>query len=261
MNLNIAGKNALVCASSGGIGKGIAIELLKEGVNVSILGRNKEKLEQTKKELSKLGNVIATICDLANENDIQNVYNRTISEFGNIDILINNQGGPAPGNFEDITDEQTNEALKVNLMSVFTLTKLCLPNMKNKKWGRIINILSVSAKESLPNMFLSNTLRPAVLGFSKSIATNYAGLGITVNNLLPSAVLSDRTNFFVNKKAKDEGISYEESLKKISSGLPIKRIATPEEFAQSAVFLASENASYLNGISICVDGGSTKGII
>ena len=261
MNLNLAGKNALVCASSGGIGKGIAIELLKEGVNVSILGRNEQKLEQTKKELSKLGNVIATVCNLARKDDIQNVFERTISEFGNIDILVNNQGGPAPGNFEDITEEQISEALKINLMSILTLTRLCLPSMKNKKWGRIINILSASAKESLPNMLLSNTVRPAVLGFSKSIAINYAGLGITVNNLLPSAVLSDRTNFFINKKAKDEGISYDESLKQISARLPIKRIATPEEFAQSAVFLASENASYLNGVSICIDGGSSKGII
>ena len=143
----------------------------------------------TKKELSKLGNVIATECDLAKRNDIQNVYDRTVSEFGNIDILINNQGGPAPGNFEDITEEQTNDSLNINLMSVLTLTKLCLPKMKNNKWGRIINILSSSAKESLPNMFLSNTVRPAVLGFSKSIAINYASFGITVNNLLPSAVL------------------------------------------------------------------------
>ena len=261
MNLNLTGKNALVCASSSGIGKGIAIELLKEGVNVSILGRNEEKLEQTKKELSKLGVVIATVCDLAKKNNIQNVFDRTITEFGNIDILVNNQGGPSPGNFEDITDDQISDALKINLMSILTLTKLCLPSMKNKKWGRIINILSVSAKESLPNMFLSNTVRPAVLGFSKSIATNYASLGITVNNLLPSAVLSDRTKFFVNKKANDEGISYDESLKQISAGLPIKRIATTEEFAQSVVFLASENASYINGVSICVDGGSTKGII
>jgi 3-oxoacyl-[acyl-carrier protein] reductase len=261
MNLKLTGKNALVCASSSGIGKGIANGLLKEGVNVSILGRNEEKLEQTKKELSKLGVVIATVCDLAKKDNIQNVFNRTITEFGNIDILVNNQGGPAPGNFEDITDEQTSDALKINLMSILTLTKLCLPSMKNKKWGRIINILSVSAKESLPNMFLSNTVRPAVLGFSKSIATNYASLGITVNNLLPSAVLSDRTNFFVNKKANDEGISYDESLKQISARLPIKRIATTEEFAQSVVFLASENASYINGVSICVDGGSTKGII
>lgn len=133
--------------------------------------------------------------------------------------------------------------------------------MKEKKWGRIINILSVSAKEPIPNMYLSNMIRPAVIGFAKSIALDYAALGITVNNLLPAAVLSDRTSFFVQKSADEKGISFDEALKNAGAGLPTKYIATPEEFSQLAIFLASENSSYINGTSICVDGGLSKGLL
>lgn len=263
MDLNLTGKNALICASSGGIGKGIAKGLAIEGANISILGRDEEKLAAAEKELSAVakGKVIATQCDLSKEEDIKRVFEKTNNEFGSIDILINNQGGPIPGIFENISIEDTKKALELNLLSNFIITKLCLPGMKEKKWGRIINILSVSAKEPIPNMYLSNMIRPAVIGFAKSIALDYAALGITVNNLLPAAVLSDRTSFFVQKSADEKGISFDEALKNEGAGLPTKYIATPEEFSQLAIFLASENSSYINGTSICVDGGLSKGLL
>lgn len=262
MELNLSGKVALVCASSKGIGKGIAVALAKEGVNVSILGRNEESLRKTEVEIKELGKgkVCASICDLNNEKEIERAFQKTIDEFGTVHILINNQGGPAPGNFEKISMEDTENAINLSLLSVLRMNKLCIPEMTKNGYGRILNILSIHAKEPAPNMLLSSMVRPAVVALGKCMAHDYADQGITVNSLLPSAVLSDRTDFFVNKKASDESISYDEALAKISEGLPSKKIATPEEFAQMAVFLSSPNASYINGTTICVDAGLTKGL-
>ena len=185
---------------------------------------------------------------------------KTVKEFGSINILINNQGGPPPGNFEDTTMEVTEVAIQLHLLSVLHATKLCLPYMLERSWGRIVNILSISAKEPLPNMFLSNTIRPAILGFAKSISQNYADKGITVNSILPSAVLSERTDFFINKTVEDKGISYEEALHQISQNLPPKRIASTEELSKSAVFLCSSYAAYINGVALTIDGGMTKSL-
>lgn len=264
MELSLKGKNAIVCASSAGIGKAIAKGLLKEGANVTILGRDQERLDSAMNELNSVegkGQLIAHSCDLGKIEDIKKVYEVTKEKFGSIDILVNNQGGPKPGGFDDLNIQDIREALEINLYSALELTKLCLPDMQANKWGRIINILSISAKESLPNMFLSNMIRPAIVGFAKTVATENAANGITVNNLLPSAVLSDRTNFFIQKAADEAGIAFEEQLEKVAQTLPPKKIATPEEFSQMALFLASENASYVNGTSICIDGGLSKGII
>lgn len=186
MDLKLKNKNALVCASSEGIGKGIALGLAKEGANISILGRREDILQKTKKDIEdQFGvKVVATVCDLGKIADRDLVVEKTRTELGGIDILINNQGGPTPGVFEQINREQTEVAIETNLYSILQLSKACLEDMKIKKWGRIVNILSMSAKEPIPGMFLSNVIRPAVLGFAKSIAHDYAALGITVNSLL-----------------------------------------------------------------------------
>ncbi len=262
MELGLKGKNALVCASSGGIGKAIAFALAKEGANVSILGRDAGRLAKAERELKSAvtGKVLATVCDLAKQNDVDNVFYETLKEFGTIDILINNHGGPKPGSFDKISHADTLEAMDICLYSVLNLSSKCLVEMKKNKWGRIVNILSLSAKEPIPNMFLSNLIRPALLGFTKTVALENAAEGITVNSLLPAAVLSDRTSYFVDKGAQEKGISFDEELENISAGLPAKYIATAEEFAQTAVYLCSENASYVNGTAICVDGGISKAL-
>ena len=262
MNLNLKNKNALVCASSAGIGKAIAKGLATEGANITILGRDSKKLNTALEEIKSVatGKVLALQCDLGKSSDIEKAYKEATEKMGQIDILINNQGGPTPGKFDDISLEQTRQALEVNLFANLMMTKLCLPHMKKNNWGRIINILSVSAKEPIPGLYLSNLIRPAILGFAKSVATDYAAFGVTVNNLLPSAVLSDRTSFFINKNAQDQGRPFEEALKKAGENLPIKYIATADEFAQLALFLASEKSSYITGTSINVDGGSSKGL-
>ena len=263
MDLGISGKNAIIGASSGGIGKGIALELAKEGVNVSILGRDKDKLFKTRDEILEIakGKVIATVCDLSISEDIENVYKKTIEEFGGVDILINNHGGPKPGSFIDTSKEDTLQAFNLCFHSTTLMTKLCLPNMIENKWGRIINVLSLSAREPIKGMYLSNVIRPALTGFAKTIAIENADKGITVNNVLPSAVLSDRTSYFVNLAAENNGTSFNDELKKIEESLPNKYIATPEEFAQSVIYLCSKNAGYVNGVSLQIDGGISKGLL
>lgn len=262
MELGLKNKVALISASSKGIGKGVALALAKEGVNVSILGRSAENLETAIQEIKEGSNVeaIATVCDINNSNNIEQVYRLTLEKLGRIDILINNQGGPKPGNFEDISLDEIRDAISACLMPNFAFTKLCLPDMVKNNWGRIVNILSISAKEPLPGMFLSNMIRPAVLGFTKSLSTTYADKGITMNSVLPSAVLTERTGFFVKKKASENRISYNQALLEIAKNLPPKYIASVNEFATNVVYLCSENASYINGTAIPVDGGLSKGL-
>ena len=180
--------------------------------------------------------------------------------MGLIDILINNQGGPAAGSIEQLTDKEIDSAIITNLPSVIHITKLCLPAMKQRSFGRIINILSISAKEALPGMLLSNIVRPALLGFSKTIAREYAPFGITVNSLLPSAVLTDRATSLMQKQATEQGVDFDAVLRNAIKSLPIGRMASPEEFAQLAVFLSSPKASYITGTAIAVDGGASHSI-
>lgn len=263
MNLGITGKFAIIGASSDGIGKGIAMELAKEGVNVAIMGRNSDKLEIARKEILSVSKakVMAKTCNLMSSKDIESFYASVINEFGGVDILVNNHGGPKPGLFMDISVEDTNEAMDLCFHSTIHLTKLCLPGMIEKGWGRIVNILSLSAREPIKGMYLSNIIRPALIGFAKTLSIEYADKGITINNVLPSAVLSNRTSHFINLAAERNNSTFGEELRKVEEGLPNKHIATPEEFAQTVVFLCSKKSSYVNGTSIAVDGGISKGLL
>lgn len=256
-------KNALVFGASAGIGKAIAIELYKAGHNVCIASRSEEKLKIAVSEISALqssGKIIYTTCDVAKKDQINSTVDFFKKNYGTVDILINNQGGPIPGGFNAIDEEQLQEALNTNLMSFFRATKLCIEEMKLQRWGRIVNVLSISAKEPLPNMLLSNMIRPAILGMSKTIAQEYAQFGVTINSVLPSAVLTDRTFTLLSAKAKSEGRDYNDVLKDATATLPSKYMSSPEEFAQIVGFLCSQGSSYINGAAIPVDGASSKSL-
>jgi 3-oxoacyl-[acyl-carrier protein] reductase len=259
MDLLLNGKVALVCASGAGIGKSIATSLAEEGVHVSIFSRTQNAIEATAKEISAIakGKVIYNTCNLARPDEISRVYKDTVTQLGPIDILINNQGGPAPGNLDDVSEDQIEDAITTNIRSVFQLTKLCLPSMKKRKFGRIVNILSISAKEPLPGMLLSNTVRPAILGFAKTLATEYAPFGVTINSLLPSAVLTQRALSLIQKQAREKEIDIDVALSNAAASLPIGRLASPEEIAQLAVFLCSPQASYISGTAIPIDAGAS----
>lgn len=262
MDLSLKNKNALVLGGSAGIGKAIAKGLYFQGANVMIASRSTEKLDLATREIGNGDNtrIRSKVCDVSSPEDLKELFDEFKRSYGTVDILINNQGGPVPGSFEKIDESKLLEALNTNLLSFYRSIKLCIDDMKLRKWGRIINILSVSAKEPIPNMLLSNMIRPAVLGMSKTIAQEYAAFGITCNSVLPNAVLTERTRFFIEERVKNEGVSFEQALKDIAINLPIKYIATPEEFAQAVLFLCSVQATYVNGIALPIDGGASKGL-
>lgn len=262
MELKLDGKLALVCASSAGIGKAIAKGLYAEGADVVILGRDKQKLENAEKEIraSGTGKLLAVTCDLRDPKSVDSMLTE-VAKLGSPQILVHNQGGPAPGSIENLGEEQIRSAVETNIYSVMRITKALIPGMKASGWGRIVHVLSVSAKESLPNMLLSNMVRPAVVGFSKTIAQEYAPFGITSNCVLPAAVLTQRSLDFMGQRAAKENKTLDQIRMESAKSIPIGRQASPEEFAQTALFLCSEPAAYVTGTAIAVDGGFTRSIL
>lgn len=256
-------KNVLVFGSSAGIGKSIAVEFLKEGANVCIASRNSEKLKRTHSELQSMfpkSTVISSRCDISIEDEVNETIAYFHNKLGEVDILVNNQAGPKPGGFEGISDEDLLFAFNQNLLSFYRTCKLCVPDMKKNSWGRIINILSISAKESIPNMMISNILRPGLLGFSKTLAQELASSGVTVNSILPNAVMTDRSKDFINLKATEENLTFDQAHLSISGTLPIKRLANPDEVARACIFLCSNGASYISGVALPIDAASSKSI-
>ena len=263
----LKGKHALISAGTAGIGLAIVQELMNSGVNVSFFGRDAarlssavESLEIIKNDFEGNVNYFGQSVDLANHAEVELFYKRAIEKFGPVNILVNNHGGPAPGKLLDVSESSFQSAFELVLNASFKLSRLVVPDMKVAKWGRIMNVLSLSAKESLPNMTLSNIFRPAAIGLSKSMALELVGDGITVNSLLPSAALTDRTMFFVNQRVEKESKSAEEIIKEIEKTLPIGRFALPSEFGKMAVYLCSDAGAYITGNVISFDGGLSKTI-
>lgn len=261
MDLELAGRTALVAAGSAGIGKAIAKGLAAEGAHVCIVARTQRTLEAAAAEIDPVrSQAIYAVGDLGDAGDVDRAAAYARDRLGPIDILVNNQGGPPPGTFDDATPEQIRATLAVNLASVLQLTRICLPSMRERRWGRILNVLSITAKEPAPGLFLSDLVRPAVLGFSKTVARENAAFGITVNCILPASVLTRRAHDLLEREAQRKGTSLESEMTEAARRLPIGRIATPEEFAQVAVFLCSSRASYVTGTAIPVDGGATHAL-
>lgn len=262
MDLGIKGKTALVTASSKGIGKAVAEAFASEGCNLAICSRTKESLIDTSKEIRSKYQLepFWGVCDLNNLKDIENFHNAVIKQFGKVDILVNNCGGPVPGFFKDLSEEDWNNAFAQVLMSVVRLSHLVLPEMINQEWGRIINITSVAVKQPVHNLMLSNSLRAGVTGFAKSLSNEVASKNITVNNVAPGYTLTNRLYELAVNRAKITGKSHEEILADMAKDIPMNRLGGPEEIASLIVFLASSKASYLTGTTIQVDGGSTKAI-
>ncbi len=263
MNLGIEGKVALVCGGSKGMGFAIAKELHEEGATVAILSRDKKNLDNALKEISSIesDNLMAVLCDLSKIDTIAEAVDAVVKKFGQIDILINNAGGPKPGSFSDVSLEDYDMALNQNLKSVIYLTHYIAPKMKENKWGRIINITSQVVKEPAPTMILSNTARAGVVAFAKSISHDLAPFNITVNTLCPGPIRTERMKDLIRLKSEKDQTSPEAIEKDIENRIPMKRIGIPEEFASIAVFLSSQKASYITGTTICVDGGINRGLL
>ena len=260
MDLQLKGKTAIVTASSLGIGRATAELLLKEGCSIAICSRSKENLINTAKEIKESLNIepLWVLCDLNKPADLENLYNVVKSHYGPVDILVNNCGGPPPGFFENLNDDSWNIGYEQVLMSAVRLTRLVLPDMKDRKWGRIINITSISVKQPVDNLILSNAFRNAVTAFSKTLSNQVGKYNITINNVAPGYTLTSRLYELAVVRGKAMGESHEHVLATMANDVPMKRLARPDEVAAMILFLASEQAAYCTGLTIPVDGGITR---
>ncbi|MBN1375567.1 MAG: SDR family oxidoreductase [Dehalococcoidia bacterium] len=263
MNLGIAGKTALVSAASRGIGKAIAVGMAKEGANLVICARNEDGLRKTAKEIesSYAVKILPIIADLTKGSEVKSLIQETVDHFGWIDILVTNAGGPPSGPSLNFSDQDWEHAMILNLLSTVRLCREVIPIMQRQGWGRIINMVSVAAKQPLENMILSNSIRAAVLGLAKTLSQEVAKENILINSICPGWILTDRLVSIVKTRAESKEKSYEDELASITAGIPIQRCGTPEEVANLAIFLASERASYITGTTIQIDGGLIKGLL
>ena len=263
MNLGLSGKVAFVAAASKGLGRAVAEELAAEGAELAICARGSDALGETGTAISQRTGreVLMHAGDVASASAVDEMVRATIARFGRIDILVTNAGGPPSGPFESLTPEMWQAAVDLTLMSVVNLTRAVVPGMKERGFGRIINITSIAVKQPVSGLMLSNSLRSAVTGFARTLANEVAPLGITVNNILPGYTRTDRVEQLSQATAKREGISREAALARWEAEIPMGRLGEVGEFAGLAAFLASERASYITGQSIAVDGGWIRGLL
>jgi len=258
MNMDLSGKTALVCGSTQGIGKAAATELALLGATIILMARDEYKLKKVCTELPKNHgqNHQYLIADFAHPHDVQIVINEFASK-NTINILVNNTGGPPPGKAIDSDVEAFRIAFNSHLICNQILVQALVPAMKNFGYGRIINVISTSVKQPLPNLGVSNTIRGAVANWSKTLSGELGPYGITVNNVLPGATETGRLATIIQNKAGKTGVSAEEVKFEMESEVPLRRLAKPEEIGSAIAFLASPAASYINGINLPVDGGRT----
>jgi 3-oxoacyl-[acyl-carrier protein] reductase len=257
MDLKLNNKVAVVLAASKGLGEAIATALSAEGAKVIIGSRDETELNKTAAEIKVLtGNeVIAIPVDVSKADQIAAFIEKAAGAFGRIDILLNNAGGPPFDKFENFDDEQWQKAFDLNLLSVARLSRLVLPHMQKTGSGRIINIISASVKAVLGSSVLSTSMRMGVVGMAKLMADEFGPYNITVNNVAPGLILTDRI-----KHTLPQGADVETALKERTKNVPLGRIGKPEELAALVAFLASEQAAYINGTTIQVDGGASRSI-
>lgn len=258
MNLQLQNKNALVCGSTQGIGKATALLLAEEGANVTLLARNEDKLKSVLQDLpNKNQKHNYLVADFSKPNELKEVLETSHLQFH---ILVNNTGGPAGGPIFNATIGEFEKAFTQHLKCNHILVQNLVPFMKTECYGRIINVISTSVKQPLDGLGVSNTIRGAVASWSKTMANELGEFGITVNNVLPGATSTERLQEILKNKAAKTGLTIEKVAENMKNASPAKRFAKPEEIANAIVFLASEKASYINGINVPVDGGRTKSL-
>lgn len=258
MQINLDNKTALVCGSSQGIGLAIAKELANAGANIILLARNSEKLESIVKILSSNSTQKHAFytADFSDNSEVKNSIESITSQH-HIDILVNNTGGPPAGKAHEADIDAYLSAFKNHLINNQILTQAIIPQMKSKQFGRIINVISTSVKVPLNNLGVSNTIRGAVGNWSKTLANELASDNITVNNILPGATETERLSSIIKNKSEKLNTELEHIRQEMLNEIPMKRFAKPEEIAYAVVFLASDQAGYITGTNMVVDGGRT----
>jgi 3-oxoacyl-[acyl-carrier protein] reductase len=267
MDLGITGKVALVAAASKGLGRAIATRLAEEGCQLVICARHRATLQQAAREIeaharktNPVAEVSPVVADVSNADDCRRFVHAAVDRWAGVDILVTNTGGPAPGTFETTDEAAWADAVQNTLMNVVRLIRLCLPSMKQHNWGRIVNVASVSAKQPIEGLLLSNAIRPAVVGLAKTLAAELGPHGILVNTVCPGSHLTDRLRELAEVRAQENATSAEHELQLMAQTCPLGRLGEPEELANVVAFLCSQPASYVNGQSIVVDGGTYRGL-
>ncbi len=257
MDLGLKGKVALVTAASKGMGRACALAFGAEGARVAMCARGEADLRAAADEVrARTGaEVLALPADVTRAEDVRRLVAGAREAFGGVDVLVANCGGPPRGNLDQVTDEQWYGAFEVSVLSVVRLIREVLPSMRERRWGRILTIQSVSVKQPVEGLLLSNAVRPGVAGLAKTLAPDLGRDNITINVVCPGRIMTDR---FLGG-ARQAGLPTEEYVARASRDIPLGRIGTPEEFANVVVFLASERASYVTGVTIQVDGGLVRG--
>jgi len=261
MRIDLTGRSALVCGASAGLGFASARGLAGTGCNLVICARTEAKLEAAAAELRTLGvEVLAVPTDLTSVDAIDALARRATEKFGTIDILVNNAGGPPGGTFDELNEADWRAAVDLTLMSAVELTRRLLPAMRAQRWGRIINITSTSVKQPVDGLILSNSIRLAVIGWAKSLANEVGPDQVAINNVCPGYTTTARLNDLADNVGQRQGIDSAQVFANWAAGIPLRRLATPEEFANVVVFLASEQAAYVHGATIPVDGGRSQSV-
>ena len=263
MDLGLRDKVVIVTGASKGIGKAIATNFAREKANVTICSRNIENLTNVSKTINKnTGSVILPVqTNLEEYRDIQIMVNKTLDKFGKIDILVNNTGGPPPIQFMDTNEKDWHKAVNQLLLSTINCCYEVIPVMKNNRWGRIINMTSIAAKQPIDNLILSNSIRSGIHGLTKTLSNELAEFGITVNAVCPGYTLTERVNELAKANAVKSGKNFKDIIKQWELQIPMRRLGSTDEIANLVLFYASEKASYITGNITQVDGGYNKSII
>ena len=261
MDLQLKGKTALILGGSKGLGRGVADALAAEGVAVALVARGQEALDRAVSEITSRGaKAIGFAADLADWPSLEAAANGARKQLGQIDILLNNSGGPPPSGVVGVPAEVWEKQFHAMVLPLFRITDLLIGDMRARKWGRILNVASVSVVEPIAALGVSNTLRSAIVGWAKTLSTETARDGITVNTLLPGAIATDRIMQLSRATAERQKISLEEAIQRNAQAIPVGRIGTPVEFGAVAAFLASPLAAYVTGSLIRVDGGALRSV-
>lgn len=263
MDLGLKGRVAIVAAASTGLGRAVARELSKEGAKVAICARTAQALEKTAEEIGRGtgGEILHQKVDVRNEAEVSHFVSAVETRFGKIDICVTNSGGPPSKLFADTGTEDWRDAVDLLLLSTVHFARETLPRMQKNGWGRFITITSTTVKQPVDGLLLSNSLRSAVTGLAKTLASEYARYGITVNNVCPGYTATDRLRELSEAVAARNKVSVEDVVEEWKKQIPAGRLGTPEEFAAVVAFLASERAAYVNGTSIAIDGGIVRSLL
>ncbi len=263
MELGLRGRPALVAAASKGLGKASATSLATEGAQVAICSRDRGELDAARDEIAETtgSTVVGIPADVSDPDGAVGFVRQGIEALGGCQILVPNAGGPPFGKFEDLSDEDFQGAVELNLLSTIRMAREAIPLMREAGYGRIVIVSSISVKQPVPGLMLSNSIRAAVIGWARTLVSEVGPQGITVNAVMPHGVMTDRVRSLHEREAGEAGVSVEEHTRQAAARIPLGRFGEPGELGDLVAFLASERAAYLSGCFIQVDGGHYAGLL